>query len=50
MTLISLTAVSLLRDRSGIDLSINTQAEQEIGATIFDKRKHVEEAPAVTVG
>lgn len=50
MTLISLTAVSLLRDRKGIDLSINNQAEQEIGATIFDKRKHVEEAPAVTVG
>ena len=50
MTLISLTAVSLLRDRKGIDLSINNQAEQEIGATVFDKRKHVEEAPAVTVG
>ncbi len=38
MTLVSLTAVSLLRDRSGIDLSINNQAEQEVGATIFDKR------------
>lgn len=39
MTLISLTAVTLLRDRSGIDLSIENQTEQEIGATIFDKRE-----------
>lgn len=39
MTLISLTAISLLRDRSGIDLSIDNQAEQEIGATVFDKRE-----------
>lgn len=38
MTLVSLVAVSLLRDRSGIDLSINNQAAQEVGATIFDKR------------
>ncbi|MGL3806347.1 MFS transporter [Paeniglutamicibacter sp. R2-26] len=38
MTLLSLTAVSLLRDRSGIDLSITNQADQEVGATVFDKR------------
>ncbi|MDO2933297.1 MFS transporter [Paeniglutamicibacter sulfureus] len=49
MTLISLTAVSLLRDRKGIDLSINNQAEQEIGATVFDKRRPALESPAVPV-
>ncbi len=38
ITLVSLGAVSLLKDRTGIDLSIENQAEQEIGATIFDKR------------
>ena len=49
MTLISLTAVSLLRDRKGIDLSINNQAEQEVGATIFDKRRPALESQAVPV-
>ena len=49
MTLISLTAVSLLRDRSGIDLSINNQAEQEIGATIFDKRTAGSEEPSNSI-
>ncbi len=49
MTLISLTAVSLLRDRSGIDLSITNQAEQEVGATVFDKRKPVADTADVTV-
>ena len=38
MTLISLLAVSLVRDRSGIDLSIRNQAEQEVGALVFDRR------------
>lgn len=38
MTLISLLAVSLVRDRSGIDLSIRNLAEQEVGALIFDRR------------
>jgi MFS family permease len=38
-TLIGLAAVLMLKDRSGIDLSINNQAEQEVGATIFDKRQ-----------
>lgn len=38
MTLVSLVAVSLVRDRSGIDLSIHNQAEQEIGSFVFDKR------------
>ncbi|EMQ99484.1 MFS transporter [Paeniglutamicibacter gangotriensis] len=50
MTLISLTAVSLLRDRSGIDLSITNQAEQEIGATIFDTRTPSTGQPANTLG
>ncbi|WP_312178371.1 MFS transporter [Arthrobacter sp.] len=39
MTAVSIVAVLLLRDRSGIDLSINNQAEQEVGATVFDKRR-----------
>lgn len=36
---ISFTAVSMIRDRSGIDLSFRNQAEQEIGALVFDKRR-----------
>jgi MFS family permease len=39
MTAVSIAAVLILRDRPGIDLSINNQAEQEVGATIFDKRR-----------
>lgn len=39
MTLVSIVAVVILRDRPGINLSINNQAEQEVGATIFDKRR-----------
>ncbi|WP_331456923.1 MFS transporter [Arthrobacter sp. NIO-1057] len=35
---ISFTAVSLIRDRAGIDLSVRNQAEQEVGALIIDKR------------
>ncbi|MHA7303746.1 MFS transporter [Arthrobacter sp. TMN-49] len=41
MTLIGLAAVIMLKDRPGIDLSITNQAEQEVGATIFDKREPV---------
>lgn len=36
---LSFTAVSMIRDRSGIDLSFRNQAEQEIGALVFDKRR-----------
>ncbi|MEF9982665.1 MFS transporter [Glutamicibacter sp.] len=36
---ISFTAVSLIRDRAGIDLSFRNQAEQEVGALVFDKRR-----------
>ena len=36
--LLSAVAVSLVRDRRGIDLSVNNQAEQEVGATVFDRR------------
>ncbi|EMY33024.1 MFS superfamily transporter [Arthrobacter crystallopoietes BAB-32] len=39
MTVASIAAVLILRDRPGIDLSINNQAEQEVGATIFDSRR-----------
>jgi MFS family permease len=38
MCAVALIAVSLTRNRSGIDLSINNQAEQEIGSTVFDRR------------
>ncbi|MEX5234808.1 MFS transporter [Kocuria arenosa] len=38
MCVVAQIAVSLIRDRSRIDLSINNQAEQEIGSTVFDKR------------
>jgi MFS family permease len=34
--LVALLAVSLVRDRKGINLSIHNQAEQETGATVFD--------------
>jgi MFS family permease len=33
--LVALVAVSLVRDRKGINLSIHNQAEQETGATVF---------------
>ncbi|MNW70337.1 hypothetical protein D3C74_496080 [compost metagenome] len=36
---VSFIAVSLIRDRSGIDLSFRNQAEQEVGALVFDKRR-----------
>ncbi|WP_345600462.1 hypothetical protein, partial [Thermocatellispora tengchongensis] len=39
ITLLSIGAVLILRDRPGIDLSIHNQAEQEVGATVFDKRR-----------
>ena len=36
---LSFTAVSMIRDRSGIDLSFRNQAAQEVGALVFDKRR-----------
>jgi MFS family permease len=39
MCVVALVAVSLVRDRKGLDLSIHNQAAQEIGATVFDKRQ-----------
>ena len=39
MIVIAAAATMVLRDRPGIDLSIHNQAEQEVGATIFDKRR-----------
>ncbi len=39
MTVVAIAAVLILRDRPGINLSINNQAEQEVGATVFDKRR-----------
>ena len=38
MTVVSLVAVSLVRVRSGIDLSIRNQGELEVGALILDRR------------
>ncbi|MCT2088225.1 MHS family MFS transporter [Micrococcus terreus] len=39
MTVISIVAVLLVRDRTGIDLSIRNQAAQEVGATVYDHRQ-----------
>lgn len=39
IALISTGAVLVIRERKGIDLGISNQAEQEVGATIFDKRR-----------
>ena len=50
MTIVSLIAVLILRDRTGIDLSIHNQAEQEVGATVFDKRRGISTDDAVKVG
>lgn len=41
LTLLSMGAVLVIRDRRGIDLGISNQAEQEVGATVFDKRRGV---------
>lgn len=41
MIVLAAAATTMLRDRPGIDLSIRNQAEQEVGATIFDKRRGV---------
>ena len=41
MVLVASAATMMLRDRPGIDLSIRNQAEQEVGATIFDKRRGI---------
>ncbi|WP_196837211.1 MFS transporter [Zhihengliuella flava] len=38
LTVVSLVAVSLIRDRSGLNLSINNEAEQAVGALVTDKR------------
>lgn len=45
LTAVSLAAVSLVRDRSGIDLGIGNQAEQEVGALVFDKRNVAQPVP-----
>jgi hypothetical protein len=36
---IAVVATALLRDRAGIDLRVENQAEQEIGATVLDTRR-----------
>lgn len=47
ITAVSLIAVSLVRDRAGINLSITNQAEQEIGALVFDRRVPLEDRQPV---
>ncbi|GAA3680754.1 MFS transporter [Arthrobacter ginkgonis] len=49
MGIVSLLAVLALRDRAGIDLSVANQAEQEVGATIFDTRTPAASADPGTV-
>ena len=39
VALLSTAAVLVIRERKGIDLGINNQAEQEAGATIFDRSR-----------
>jgi MFS family permease len=39
VALVSTAAVLVIRERKGIDLGINNQAEQEVGATVFDRRR-----------
>jgi hypothetical protein len=39
MTLLAIAAVLMLRERRGIDLGIGNQAEQEVGSTVFDRRR-----------
>ena len=38
VALISTGAVLVIRERKGLDLGIDNQAEQEVGATVFDRR------------
>ena len=42
----ALLAVSLVRDRKGINLSIHHQAEQETGATVFSRAPERERVSA----
>jgi MFS family permease len=46
MALISTGAVLVIRERRGIDLGIGNQPEQEVGATVFDKRRGQDSAAA----
>ncbi|MFC9353818.1 hypothetical protein [Arthrobacter sp. NPDC057013] len=39
VALVSTAALLVIRERRGIDLGINNQAEQEVGATVFDRRQ-----------
>ena len=39
MSVVALVAVLLLRERRGIDLGIANQAEQEVGATVFEPKR-----------
>jgi MFS family permease len=48
VTLISIGAVLCLKDRRGIPLGLAHQAEQEVGATVFDKRQPAVNEPVKT--
>jgi len=39
MTLLAIAAVLMLCERRGIDLGIGNQAQQEVGSTVFDRRR-----------
>ncbi len=47
LALISMGAVLLVRERKGIDLSIDNQAEQEVGGLVLDQRRGVSTDNAV---
>jgi MFS family permease len=41
VTLLATAGVLMLRERRGIDLGIGNQAEQEVGSTVFDRRRRL---------
>jgi hypothetical protein len=45
MFVVAVVATLLLRDRPGIDLGVDNQAEQEAGATVLGARRELGTAP-----
>jgi MFS family permease len=46
MFVLAVAATALLRDRSGIDLGVENQAEQEVGATVLEPRRKTVAQPS----
>ncbi|MBY4274891.1 MHS family MFS transporter [Rhodococcus fascians] len=47
MFVLAIAATVVLRDRTGIELGIENQAQQEVGATIFDSRRAPEQSEQI---